>query len=80
MAKVKTNKTAQSRFRVTKKGKVLYTARGWNHLRSKKSKKVRHRKKGKRKLSSDIRRKVKKILKTEKNVPSKEGSNKKKKA
>jgi len=63
MGRLKTHKTAIKRFKVTRRGKIVYRTKGWNHLRSKKDKKVRHRKRNPRCLSKPAAEKVKSLIK-----------------
>ncbi|MGB9707323.1 MAG: 50S ribosomal protein L35 [Microgenomates group bacterium] len=60
--KQKTKKSAIKRFKVTKKGKVLYRQQGFRHLISKKNKKWLRRKKKLKALTKTFAKKVKKML------------------
>lgn len=60
--KQKTKKSAIKRFKVTKKGKVLYRQQGFRHLISKKNKKWLRRKKKLKELTKMFSQKVKKIM------------------
>jgi large subunit ribosomal protein L35 len=60
--KQKTKKSALKRFKVTKKGKVLYRQQGFRHLISKKNKKWLRRKKKLKVLANAFAKKVKKML------------------
>lgn len=60
--KHKTKKSAAKRFKVTKKGKVLFRQQGFRHLISKKNKRWLRRKKKLKALTKAFANKVKKML------------------
>jgi len=60
--KVKTKKSAAKRFKVTKKGKVLYRQQGFRHLRSKKPKSWLRRKKKLKTLEGQQKTKILRLL------------------
>ncbi len=59
--KLKTKKSLIKRFKITKKGKVLFRGSHVRHLKRKKSKKQLRAQKVPQKLSGKMRKKVKKI-------------------
>jgi large subunit ribosomal protein L35 len=60
--KVKTKKSAAKRFKVTKKGKILFRQQGFRHLRSKKPKSWLRRKKKLKKLEGQQKTKILRLL------------------
>ncbi len=60
--KQKTRKSASSRFRVTKNGKVLHRSKGFRHLRSGKGKRNLRRLRIMKPLTGAFAKKVKKML------------------
>jgi len=60
--KQKTKKSAVKRFKVTKKGKVLFRQQGARHLISKKSKRWLRRKKKLKELVGEYKNKVLRML------------------
>ncbi len=62
MAKLKTHKSSAKRFKVTKTGKLMFSASGWNHLKSKKDATTKYRKRNKRNLSKAAGRNVKRLI------------------
>lgn len=62
MAKLKTHKGISKRFKVTSKGKFLYSASGWNHNKAKKDARIKYRKVKTRQLSTDTTQVLKKYI------------------
>lgn len=60
--KMKTRKSISDRFRVTKKGKVLYKSNFNSHLKSAKSKSQLRRLKRVKKLEKGLAKKVKQLI------------------
>lgn len=60
--KAKTRKSAQKRFKITKKGKVLHRSHYLRHLRSKKSKRRIRRLKQMKRVTGIPGTKIKKML------------------
>lgn len=64
MAKGKTRKSLEKRFKITKNGKVLRRATGQNHFRAKKSGKEKRQKRRWVEVSKWEAKLIKKLLKT----------------
>lgn len=62
MAKLKTHKSAEKRFKVSKSGKLLHATPGYNHLKSKKAARIKYRVRQDRSLSEKAAKNIKKVL------------------
>jgi len=62
MPKLKTNKTAAKRFKITKSGKILHRHARTSHLRSKQSAATKRRKSGTTTIASSNMKKVRKMI------------------
>lgn len=62
MAKLKTHKSTIKRFKISKSGKLVYSAAGWGHLKSKKDAHVKYRVRGERTLAKPLVKSIKKLL------------------
>lgn len=60
---MKTRKAIKKRFKITKKGKVLYRPVGQDHFRAKKSGKTKRQKRGFVEANKTLARQIKKALK-----------------
>ncbi len=61
-SKIKTKKSIASRFKITKKGKVLHRSSFLRHLRRKKKKSQIRRLKKEKKTKKNIAKKIKKLI------------------
>ncbi len=59
---MKANKSLTKRFKVTKKGKVIYRPAGQDHFRSKKTGQFKRHKRGEKQLTQTIARQIKKLI------------------
>jgi large subunit ribosomal protein L35 len=62
MGKLKTHKGTAKRFKISKTGKLQFSAPGFGHLKSKKDAVIKYRKNRARSLSKDFSKKLKKLL------------------
>jgi len=60
---MKTRKAIKKRFKITKKGKVLYRPIGQDHFRAKKSGKAKRQKRGFVKVDKTLAKQIKRALK-----------------
>lgn len=60
--KMKIRKSLTNRFRITKKGKVMYSSNFDRHLRSAKSKSQKRRLKVPKQLTTHLAKKIKKLI------------------
>lgn len=62
MAKIKTHKSTQKRFKISKTGKLLHDVKGWRHRKSTKTAQIKYRKRVSASMSAGNTKAVRKAL------------------